>query len=113
MIIAPRNIGMSVPAMTPMVAIAPTTPPRIAVDHPAAGVADQDRQQVGDHRADDAAAGEVAPAADLGHPAARVPQPGKMAGSQPALMNRAVIRPQAMNAPMLGMTMFDSAVPNF
>ena len=29
MIIAPRNIGMSVPAITPMVAIAPTTPPRI------------------------------------------------------------------------------------
>ena len=29
MIMAPMNIGMSVPAMTPMVAMAPTTPPRI------------------------------------------------------------------------------------
>ena len=28
MIIAPRNIGMSVPTITPMVATAPTTPPR-------------------------------------------------------------------------------------
>lgn len=33
--------------------------------------------------------------------------------SQPVLMNSAVNSPQAMNAPMLGMTMFDSAVPNF
>ena len=29
MIMAPMNIGMLVPAMTPMVAIAPTTPPRV------------------------------------------------------------------------------------
>ena len=29
MIIAPMNIGMSVPTMTPMVAMAPTTPPRV------------------------------------------------------------------------------------
>ena len=29
MIIAPRNIGTSAPAITPMVAIAPTTPPRM------------------------------------------------------------------------------------
>ena len=36
-----------------------------------------------------------------------------MACSQPCSMNSAVIRPQAMNAPILGMTMFDSAVPNF
>ena len=36
----------------------------LAVRHPAAGVADQDRQQVGDHRADDAAAVGV-PAAEL------------------------------------------------
>ena len=28
MIMAPRNIGMSAPAMMPLVAIAPTTPPR-------------------------------------------------------------------------------------
>jgi hypothetical protein len=27
-IIAPRNMGMSAPTMTPIVAIAPTTPPR-------------------------------------------------------------------------------------
>jgi hypothetical protein len=33
--------------------------------------------------------------------------------SQPDLMNRAVMRPQAMNAPMLGMTMLDRKVPNF
>ena len=29
MIMAPRNIGMSDPLITPMVAMAPTTPPRI------------------------------------------------------------------------------------
>ena len=57
----------------------------LAVDQPAAGVADQDRQQHGDHRVDQL--GEVS------------------LGSQPVGMNRAVIRPQAMNAPMLGMTM--------
>ena len=34
----------------------------VAVGHPPAGVADQDRQQVGDHRADDAAAVGVPPA---------------------------------------------------
>ena len=30
MIIAPMNIGISVPAITPKVAIAPTTPPRVS-----------------------------------------------------------------------------------
>ena len=30
MIMAPMNIGISVPTMTPMVAIAPTTPPRVS-----------------------------------------------------------------------------------
>ena len=83
------------------------------VEHLAAGVADQDRQQVGDHRADDAAAGEVAPAADLRDPAVGEPSPMPSSGSQPTSMNRAVIRPHAMNAPMLGMTMLDRNVPNF
>jgi len=40
-----------------------------------------------------------------------VPMP--MSGSQPTLMNREVMKPQAMKAPMLGMTMFDRKVPNF
>src|SRR5689334_18114641 len=31
---------------------------------------------------------------------------------QPFSMNRAVIRPQAMKAPMFGITMFDRKVPN-
>ena len=31
---------------------------------------------------------------------------------QPVWMNSAVIRPQAMNAPMLGRTMLDKKVPN-
>ena len=31
---------------------------------------------------------------------------------QPISMKRAVIRPQAMNAPMFGITMFDKKVPN-
>ena len=30
MIMAPMNIGVSVPAMTPIVAMAPTTPPRVS-----------------------------------------------------------------------------------
>ena len=30
MIMAPMNMGMLVPAMTPIVAIAPTTPPRLS-----------------------------------------------------------------------------------
>ena len=34
-------------------------------------------------------------------------------GNQPVLMNNAVIRPQAMKAPILGMTMLDSDVPSF
>ena len=34
-------------------------------------------------------------------------------GIQPTSMNRAVIRPHAMNAPMFGMTMLDKNVPNF
>ena len=54
----------------------------LAVHQPAAGVADQDRQQDGDHRADEL--GEVS------------------LGSQPVGMNRAVIRPQAMNAADVG-----------
>jgi hypothetical protein len=37
----------------------------------------------------------------------------KIPVSQPASMNRAVMSPQAMNAPMLGITMFDRKVPNF
>jgi hypothetical protein len=39
-----------------------------------------------------------------------VPMP--MRGSQPTLMKREVMKPQAMKAPMLGMTMFDKKVPN-
>jgi hypothetical protein len=31
---------------------------------------------------------------------------------QPTLMKIAVIRPHAMNAPILGITMFDKKVPN-
>ena len=34
-------------------------------------------------------------------------------GSQPTSMNRAVMKPQAMNAPMLGITMLERNVPNF
>ena len=45
--------------------------------------ADQDRQQVGDHRADDAGAVVGAPAADLGDPSVGVLQAGKMPAASP------------------------------
>ncbi len=53
------------------------------VNHLAAGVANEDRQQVGDHRADDAALGVVAPATDLRNPAV-VSQATVAAGVEPA-----------------------------
>ena len=118
MIIAPRNIGtVARRRSTPIVRDrADHAAADVVVTHPAAGVADQHRQQVGDHRADDAAAVAGAPAADLGDPAVGRPQAerSRAAEGDPAVsMNRAVIRPQAMNAPMLGITMLDRKVPNF
>ena len=55
MIIAPRNIGMSVPVIDAHRRDGADDAAADVVDDLAAGVADQDRQQVGDDRADDAA----------------------------------------------------------
>ncbi len=41
----------------------------------------------------------------------RVPPAARLI--QPALMKMAVMKPQAMKAPMLGITMLDRNVPNF
>ena len=104
MIMAPRNIGIFVPAMTPIAAMSRPRR-RDAVDHPAALTRDQQRQQVSDHRADDArvrhTVGVLTEAADRGRP------------GPAGLMKNAVIRPQAMKAPMLGIIMPDRNVPNF
>jgi hypothetical protein len=46
--------------------------------------------------------------------AASTPNPPRApTGYQPTSMNRAVMNPQAMKAPMFGITMFDRNVPNF
>ena len=54
MIIAPRNIGMFVPTMTPIDGDRRDDATALAVDHAARGVGDEQRQQVRDHRADEA-----------------------------------------------------------
>jgi len=85
MIIAPRNIGTSEPIATPTVATAPTTAPR----WPWTMRPPVYPMRIGSSRV--------------------IIGPTSWAnvsfGSQPVGMNIAVIRPHAMNAPMLGITM--------
>ena len=68
MTMAPRNVGTLAPAMAPIVAMAPDHGRRgtslSLVHHLAAGVADEQRQEVGDHRPDDAVPAAV-PVAEL------------------------------------------------
>ncbi len=84
-IMAPRNIGTSAPTTTPMVATAPTTAPRWpwTMRPPVYPMRmGSSVEMIGPTRA------------------SRV-----LLGSHPVGMNSAVTRPQAMNAPMLGMIM--------
>ena len=93
MIIAPMNIGISVPTMMPAVAIAPTTPPRcpLTTSPPVKPISNGNS-----------------------HFAIGPTISAKLSfGIQPAGMNNAVMNPQAMNAPIFGMTIALRNRPNF
>ena len=99
MIIAPKNIGMSVPTITPMVATAATT---TAPRHPTTSIGDQQRQHEGNHRPHQT---------DIGVPSSiHAEPPSPSTGVQPVSIKNAVINPQAINAAMFGIIMPDKNV---
>ena len=105
MIMAPRNIGTAVPTMTPMVATTPTTLPRMpcTIRPPWPAMSSGSMYVI---------IGLTRPM--FSSPALSRPKPPMPAtGVQPVSMKNAVMRPQAMNAAMLGMIIPDRNVPNF
>ena len=93
MIIAPRNIGMSEPAITPEVAIAPITPPRCPLT----------------------ANPPVNPmSSGISHLLMGPPTCASVSfGIHPVGINNAVRKPHAINAPIFGITIPDRKRPNF
>ena len=92
-IMAPRNMGVSVPMMTPMAATAPATPPL----YPQTFFPAVNAMRVG--RRYFSIGETILAMLSLGH--------------HPPGMKRAVMRPHAMNAPIFGMTIALRLRPNF